>query len=835
MAAFQTPVFFGYRVDSNLSDVINKNLALSNINLDINDLEVIRGVSSEEGATRFDFQAISRLEEDVYRTLDRFQSDTGQYEGILQESPGADIALRGNLNVNGGVGGSAIRYRKVNDTNDGINFLDISTSLLSAWSTTTNPVSPTDPIYYGGEVRVVSGGKLSVTKLTFGTTARPRLFDAEIPTNTVTVNIDGTDYQLYAMKSIPLVFRGFFRRFNGEVQFTNNSGLNASWRIVNINDSSDIDSYSNVGGLTSSELRYRSVRSAEREIEFYYPPDNITSIDLRNINLRDLPTTSLTNLNNLNVSFNDLKEMPDLTQFAPNLSSLNLRNNPLYLSADEDLRKLNANVMARIPTSVTNLNLRNTYFGSIRTTGTPGSSPSVIEDRLPNLSTLTISGGLGPDSFDTSGFLPTVPDTCVTYDVGGDFRNIPSTGVVDRSNLRTFDVAGNGRLSESNFESNGFPNAVDLTTLRINSTNLKIPTLQNKTSLRLVRADYTESASLYLNESQESTYKLLNCSDLQDLYIRRSGIGGFIPKFKGNTSFQFFHAWPAFSLTGGRPDNGEHGYADGTTYVMYKDTFQDCRETIDRFYVRSTRLLYERGFEEGTFENLPNLRRIYWYSYGRTGGNDPSIQVPDVSSCPSLEFLNMPRNNFSGTVPSMVTNDRIRYINLSRNKLTGSIPEFSNRLRLYYLNLRNNDLETFPGFSSLPRLRYLYIHNNSSLSGPIPNLSEPSPNLRRIYAYNCNFSSYTSGSFAGLRRIDRIILANNALGESDLNNIITDLHTVYQNTNRNGVRVNLRGQSGAPNYNPRSSDDGGSSVEDRIRTFINTLRDAGWRITGVDG
>jgi len=160
MAAFQTPVFFGYRVDSNLSDVINKNLALSNINLDINDLEVIRGVSSEEGATRFDFQAISRLEEDVYRTLDRFQSDTGQYNGILQESPGADIALRGNLNVNGGVGGSAIRYRKVNDANDGIEFLDISTSLLSAWSTTTNPVSPTDPIYYGGEVRVVSGGNM---------------------------------------------------------------------------------------------------------------------------------------------------------------------------------------------------------------------------------------------------------------------------------------------------------------------------------------------------------------------------------------------------------------------------------------------------------------------------------------------------------------------------------------------------------------------------------------------------------------------------------------------------------------------------------------------------
>jgi len=291
--AFQTPVFFGYRVDSNLSDVINKNQALLNINLDINDLEVIRGVSSEEGATRFDFQAISRLEEDVYRTLDRFQGDTGKYEGILQESPGADIALRGNLNVNGGVGGSAIRYRRINDSNDGIDFLDISTSRVSAWSTTTNPPTATDPIYYGGEVRVVSGGKLEVPNLTFGSEAKPRLFDAEIPTNTVTINIGGTEYQMYAMKSIPLVFRGFFRRFNAEILFTNNSNLRASWRIVNVNDSADIDSFSNVGGLTSTELRYRSVRAAERDIEFYYPPDNVTSISLPNVTLRELPEASL--------------------------------------------------------------------------------------------------------------------------------------------------------------------------------------------------------------------------------------------------------------------------------------------------------------------------------------------------------------------------------------------------------------------------------------------------------------------------------------------------------------------------------------------------------------
>jgi Leucine-rich repeat (LRR) protein len=833
--AFQTPVFYGYRVDSNLSDVINKNLALENILIDINDLDIIRGVSSETGASRFDFQALSRLEEDVYRTLDRYQGDTSQYEGILRESPGADIALRGNLNVRGGVGGSAVRYRQVNDTNDGIDFRDISTSRVSSWSTTTSPSSSTDPIYYGGEVRVVSGGRVIASNLTFGDTAEPRRFDSEIPTHRVQVTLNGQQVELYAMKSIPLVFRGFFRRFNADISFSNINNLRASWRIVNVNDSADTQSFANLGQLTNTTLNYRNVRSAERNIEFYYPPDNVTSISLPNVTLRELPEASLPNLSTLNLSFNDLKQMPDLNAFAPNLVTLNIQNNPLYLASNENLRKLNADVMSRIPTTVTSLNLTSTYFGSVRTTGTPGSSPSVIEDRLPNLVTLNLNGGYTRDDFDPNAFLPTVPDSCENYSVGNDFRNIPSTGVVDVSSLRSFDVGGNEFLSDSGFESSGFPNAANIESINISGTNLVIPTLQNKEQLQSISATFTPSSSFYLNDSQESTYKLLNCSSLQDVNIARSSVTGFIPKFKGNTSFQRFDAWPGSDLVGGRPDNGEHGYTDGTTFVMYQDTFDDCRDTIRDFFVQSNDLLFETGFEEGTFAGLKALRRLYWQSFGRTGGSRNDVFVPDVSSCPSLEFLNMPENNFSGPVPAFITNDQIRYVNLSKNKLSGPVPEYTNRLRLYYINLRNNQLESFPGFSSLPSLEYLYLQNNSTLSGTIPNLTDSTSNLRRVYLFNCAFDRYTQGSFVGLSRIDRIFMANNDLGESDLNNIIEDLHTLYQNTGVSRVQVDLRAQSGAPNYNPRLAGDGGSEVEDRIRTFINTLRAANWIIIGVDG
>lgn len=874
--AFERPVFFGYRVGSNLSDVIDKNEALSNILIEPNDLDIIRGAGSgntfvgEEfdqrstSVSRFDFQALSRLNVGVYRTLDRYIGDTDQHDGILNNSPGADISLRGNLNVNGGVGASAIRYRQVVDSNDDIGFRDISTSRVSAWSTTTNPPAEDDPIYYGGQIQVVSGGKLIVNTLVFGQEAEQRLFDAEIPTHTVDITINGTTYKMYAMKNIPLKFRGFFRRFNAEVSFTPVNNLKASWRIVNVNNDVDIQSYSNFGLSNSSELNYRAVSGAERDIEFYYPPDAINSIELRNIGITELPSAELENLNSVDFSFNDIKTMPEFSVFSPSLGSLDLANNPLYLSETPELRKITAETMSRIPSSVTTFRLGSCYYGSVRVTdqnigssgdnsGTPGASKSVIEHRLPNLITLdlrrtrrrgTVTPTLGRDDYDVDAYLPTVPSSCRTYDVrGNDFRNIPASnetdenaiGVLNKPELRYVNFENNGRLSDNNFESNGFPNATNLEYLNLDETNLDIPTLQDKAQLNtFIYRDTDKATSFYLNTSSEESYKLARCSSLRTIDIEDTRVEGFIPKFKGNSSLERFDAWPAYRLEGGRPDNGEHGYSDGQTFVLYKDTFDDCRETIEDFRLSSTSLLFEKDIEPDTFKDLINLRRLYWKSYGRTGGNRNDIGVPDVSSCPRLTHLLMPENNFTGSVPSMISNSEIRYINLRNNRLSGTIPEFTNRLRLYYINLRNNELTSFPGFDSVPSLRYLYIQNNSSLTGIIPNLSSSSPNLRRIYMHNCSFNGYTSGSFSGLRRLDRINLLNNDLSESNLDQIITDLHTLYQNTGITRVRVNLLGQSGAPNYNPRFTEDEGSSKENEIRGYIETLKAANWIISGVD-
>lgn len=838
--AFETPVFYGLRVDSNLSDVIDRTRALLNLNLNPQDLNIIRGAGSVDGATRFDLQAISRLEDNIYETIDRLRGDTSQYDGLLEESPGTDTTLRGNLNVNGGIGGSAIRYRDVNETNDGIDILDVSTSRISSWSTTTNPPADTDPIFYGAEVRVLEGGALTVDNLRFGVQAEERLFDSEIPTHKVTITIDGQEYEMLAMKGIPLRFRGYFRRFDASIQFSNINDLRSSWRVVNVNDPSDTQSFSNIGQLTSAELEYRDVNAAERDIEIYYPPDNLTVLNLPNVTLEDLPNTTLPNLNVLNLGLNNFKEMPDISTFAPGLNQLNISRNPLYLSGDDDLRKFNSVVASRIPSTVTQLTMYGTFFGSIETdVASDGTFTSVIEDRLPNLTVLNLSRGggayFGPDNEDPDGYLPTVPDTCQEYRVSdNDFRSIPPNGVLQLPELQVFDVSGNGSLSDPDFETTSIASD-EIRSINISNTNLPLPTLQNKDQLSSLSLTRTPSATFYTDDAQEGTYKLLGCPSLSSINISSSGVSGFIPKFKGNTGLRNFDGAPANGLTGGRPDNGEHGYADGTEFVLFRDTFNDCRSTLREFSVRSDSLLSERGFEDGTFRNMASLRTLYWESSGRTGGEDSTITLPDMSSCPEIENFSLPNNNFSGPVPQFTSNDQIRTIDLSENRLSGGVPEYSSRLNLRLINLSNNELTNFEGFDSLPSLEFLYLQNNSTLSGSIPNLSGPAPALRRVFLQNCAFDGYTVGSFKSLSRINRIDLANNDLSETDLNAIITDLHTLYENTQITDVYINLRGQSGAPNYNPRSTEDGGNNIENTIRTYIENLRSGGWSIIGVDG
>lgn len=129
------PKLFGLEVLSAGTDVLDKNAALTALNLPPFDLDVIRG-SAAAGATRGDWISLSRLTDPLYKTLDRFRTESGTYESLLLNRAGTEATLFGNLSINGSLSGNAIRYRYIDGTGTGasIKIADISTSRVSSWT-----------------------------------------------------------------------------------------------------------------------------------------------------------------------------------------------------------------------------------------------------------------------------------------------------------------------------------------------------------------------------------------------------------------------------------------------------------------------------------------------------------------------------------------------------------------------------------------------------------------------------------------------------------------------------------------------------------------------------
>ena len=132
--AVTNPKIFGLNVKTLLADVENKITAIQNLGINPLDLEVIKG-STNAGMSRFDWVSFSRLKTPIYRLLDRLNYESNMFTNILLNRAGTDQTLFGNLDINGSLSGSAIRYRyrdfsqsiSVGDFNTCYKIADIST------------------------------------------------------------------------------------------------------------------------------------------------------------------------------------------------------------------------------------------------------------------------------------------------------------------------------------------------------------------------------------------------------------------------------------------------------------------------------------------------------------------------------------------------------------------------------------------------------------------------------------------------------------------------------------------------------------------------------------
>ena len=96
------------------------------------------------------------------------------------------------------------------------------------------------------------------------------------------------------------------------------NGTPASWKVVETGNANNYVNFTNQGGQQSS-ISFRSSRSRERNVQFYYNPDNIAQITIQSSGIDTLPVTKLNSLTSLNLRYNNLKNFPDFTVIAPNI------------------------------------------------------------------------------------------------------------------------------------------------------------------------------------------------------------------------------------------------------------------------------------------------------------------------------------------------------------------------------------------------------------------------------------------------------------------------------------------------------------------------------------
>ena len=794
----KNPKLFGLDANRALADVKNKTLALKNLGISPLDLEVIYGARNAQNPVTFDdWRSFSRLESPLWKTLDRYNSDSNVYSNATVDRAGTNTMLFGNLVINGKLSGNAIRYRYIAGSGAGAEtkIADISTSRVSAWSSSVpEPIPATAAISYGSRIGIRSGGRLKFGTSTTGAAGEHQLktslvpqateFAAELPTSKIQAKINGKTIEFYAMKGIPLSFRGLFRSFSGSVGVNyitvGDNQIQPSWKV------SRVDGGGSSSFPDTTSISFSSVRTRERTINLYYPSDKFNSISLSSANIFEIPTAIFSGLTQLYLQWNELRNFPDLTTIAPNLTTLDISHNYFHQSETSTERRFNAAIAAKIPASVTNLNMGGTFYGSI--------TQNIIADRFTNLQNFNLGRGgrayFHPDSSDQSSgscTIPNVSNTVTTFNIqSNDFRRFDNTAngtsrfnLKQLTNLTTIQLYGNYYLSDNISLAGGLSCGNTLLDIGFTSTGLVCPDFTNFSELQKVDASWTRSFGTFFTSESGGVYtgyKFSGCNKLSRLNVLYSGVTGPFPIFENS---QLSHIdFYSTGLSGGDPS-----VSGGGNYVISASTFASC-PNLDFFRVHSSSLL-QKEIHPDAFAGNASLTYLYISSNRRVLG-----AIPTLSTCPQLRHLDLTNNAFTGSPPSFSSNPNINYVYLNNNQLDSSVPSIKNLSALYYLYLQGNKLTGVNTFENLPYLYRLYLHHNQ-IAGEIPDFTE-CPRLQYLMLYDNKWTSYKEGSFKELYYLRWLDISTTNLSQSAYHQIIDDLYENWETVPRGSVTINTK-------------------------------------------
>ena len=794
--ALTNPKIFGLKIGNKLTDVENKRLVLQNLGIPQSDLDVIRG-ASDEGGSRNDFINFSRLVQPIFRTLDRYYEDSKNYDSVVVDRASVSSILFGNLTINGRLDASSMRYRYLDGTT--VKIADISTSRVSAWSSADPKASNANldiqaeaRISYGSKVSVISSANKSTLEFgnqvnnESGISGKPRLqtsqipsareFAAEIPTHKITVNLDGTDFQLYAMKGIPLIFEGNFRNTGGagkseiRVSTSGMGGIKPSWKVVEVDNPNAFFNFPDVLSGIKSILNFKSGGAKNRFINFYYRPDKIRNIYLRDLNIATLPVASLSALTTLNLENNDFKNMPDLIKFSPILRTLILRRNPLNNSEEPTERKLNNAILNKIPTVLKSLTMGSTFFGSINN-GTQ--SASIIYDRFSQLTTLNLQryGGLQffhKDDVDPECHIPNIPDSCTYYNIyRNDFRAIH--GSIPIASVNNASVNNKGRsVSSISAAGSGYSVASNLATTGGSGSGMTVD---------ITAVDGGGGITGIKLKSIQDGYLVG-----EELTVVQSGSGGNGKVILGSTNNNRIYL---FDDSGGAPS-----YSNFVSSVLDSDekTISTCSKLQTLLISRNYNLTDESFSIDSaeiktikmTFTNLPipdlrNKLKLEYYeaNHCRNAGHiaymEGGTEIYKLGNCTALKQIYIsnsaslptgtgsnPNGGLHGPFPTTFTNSNLEVLRLENTRMSGGTPDdggsgdtipntlfagFGDKLR--DIRFTSSYFRVGPVgsqvFNFTPNLEILRIRSNKKLNGSLPNIGACGK-LRYLDLYNNAFT-----------------------------------------------------------------------------------------------
>lgn len=378
-------IYRGLNVAKSLSDISNSDVALANLGLRIDNLDLIRNLSTV--ITRDEIHTLSGLVDDQ-RNLMQSMENAAAVAGLdSARIKRADTDQIYNYDIDSKLICGTIKFNYIdfNDASWGSKGADISTSRVSSWSPFGPPEEPDQFIIYNSDVHV-KGKYLSITDLSLTKAPDRKRFRSEVATHIVKINVNGKLVSFPVMRGIP--FEMIMSKPNPRISFyaktpvlTGADGQRIPLTAVR----EDMETGEEIGepyernptsnnGYISYDPGSASVVAEEVRTKFFYNPANIRYIYSYRNGIESFPKANFSSLERLVLYDDNMEFVPDFLTYAPKLSRIDMRYQKLF-NAPNHANENNLNGdgsffdgsvqanMNRLPPSVTYFDFRNSFEG----------------------------------------------------------------------------------------------------------------------------------------------------------------------------------------------------------------------------------------------------------------------------------------------------------------------------------------------------------------------------------------------------------------------------------------------------------------------------------------